>query len=646
MGRRHPRRRGGSGRGGPVKTLRILHYRRWKAAATVSAVFLLVVLFSVFLLKASPVYESKSVVTFLPTEFEIRFQDGRSDLAGLNAASVLTQTHTEFLLSRSLAESVIRRALAAHPPSPQPPSPALWVNQRLVAPAKGLFWKTYYTLNSGTFVEPTPIDDLTGKLMERIKIENVPASYILSISVEWDDPGFARTLAELLTEEYIAKVAGNNEKAIGRTLAQLEARADSIQIQLDDINRRIRDFKKGEKLFVLSKTVEFKMDELKSYLERRNEQRMRILALQGELQNKKNLLTTTDYEKMKADLTLAQDLSKDLESLIAGKQQELGAMPGKEFDFENLLIEKENHRARLARVFDDIGRTRMAKSAGVEPVKTIDPPLAAPYPKSPKVLVNAAAGLVLGCILFFGWVLAGEFLAPRIRSVQDLDPRLKHLGSLPPPPRPGSGSAALRPFRDRPPAALFHSHLRYLGDRILQEGKPRVIVIDCLQAEPARDRLVDGLLQGPAPVLLIDLAGKDGSLVLQKRAEAGNGALSALDPAKWRTGAHAGGDGSNVILELAVRPREITPLDLRDVEAVLANADPRCQVVIKPPPFKDFPLGYRLNRHADKVVFMVSADADASAHAREYLDVNLDNLARTWSVLADVTFTPDLVFKA
>jgi uncharacterized protein involved in exopolysaccharide biosynthesis len=642
-----------------VKSARILFYNLRKALATVSLVFLLVVLFSVFWLKASPVYESKSVLTFLPTEFEIKFQDGRSDLAGLNAASVLTQTHTEFLLSRSLAESVIKRALEIRRPAAPKPSLALWVNQNLVAPAKGLFWKTYYTWNSGRFVEPDPLQDLTGKLMERTKIGNVPASYILSISVEWDDPEFARVLAGLLTEMYIENVTRSNEKAIDQTLAQLTERANIIQAQLDGINGRIRDFKKGEKLFVLAKTVEFKMDELKSYIEQHNEQRMKVLALQGELQNKKSLMTSTDYEKMKADLKLAQDLSKDLDALINGKQRELGAMPAKEFDFENLLIEKDNYRARLARVFDDIGMARQARAVGLEPIKIIDPPLASPYPKSPKILVNAAGGLILGLLLFLGWVLAEESFRPLVRSAQDLDPRLKHLGSLPPAPRPG-GKKALplpRPLAARPPSHLFLPHLRYLGERILEEGNPRVVVVDSLGAESARSELVDGLVQGPESVLIIDLEGRSGSLAWRKRVETNApltgplnapliSTLNALDSAKWRILSPLDGDAGKVRIEFAMEPRDFTPRDLRDVEAVLSKADPQCRVLIKPPPFRDFPMGHRLNRHADKVILMVSADATKVSQVEEYLDINRDTVEKTCSVLADVTFLPDLVFKA
>lgn len=632
-----------------MKSARILFYNLRKAVFTVSLVFLSVVLLSVFWLKASPVYESKSVLTFLPTEFEIRFQDGRSDLAGMNAASVLTQTHTEFLLSRSLAESVIKRALELRKPEAPKPSLALWVKERLVSPAKGLFWKTYYTWNSGRFVEPDPLEDLTGKLMKRTKIANVPASYILSISVEWDDPEFARVLAGLLTEMYIESVARSNQKAIDQTLAQLNGRADSIQAQLDVINGRIRDFKKGEKLFVLAKTVEFKMDELKSYIEQHNEQRMKVFALQGELQNKKNLMTSTDYEKMKADLTLAQDLSKDLEALINGKQRELGAMPAKEFDFENLLLEKDNYRARLAKVFDDIGLAKQARAVGVEPIKVIDPPLASHYPKSPKILVNAAGGLVLGVLLFLGWVLAEESFRPRVRSAQDLGPRLKHLGSLPPAPRPdGHGAPAImrRQLLARNSGRLFLPHLRYLGDRILEEGTPRIVVIDSLGADSARSHLVDGLALGPDPVLIIDLEGRNGSPAWRKRAEAANGALIALDSAKWRILAHEDGDAGKVKFEFAMEPQDFTPRDLRDVEAMLSKADPKCRVVIKPPPFRHFPMGYRLNRHADKVILVVSADSTRASQVEEYLEINRDTVAKTCSVLADVTFLPDLVFKA
>jgi len=634
-----------------VKTARILFYNLRKAVATVLLVFLLVVLLSVFWLKASPVYESKSVLTFLPTQFEIKFQDGRSDLAGLNPATVLTQTHTEFLLSRSLAESVIKRALESYSPEAPKPSLVLWVKRNFVTPAKGLFWKTYYTWNSGRYVEPSLLEDLTGKLMERTKIGNVPASYILSISVEWEDPEFARLLTELLTEVYIEKVARNNEEAIDLALAQLTSRADTLQATLDEINGRIRDFKKGEKLFVLSKTVEFKMDELKSYLEQYNEQRMKVLALQGELQNKKSLMTSTDYEKMKADLKLAQDLSKDLELLINGKQRELGAMPAKEFDFENFLIEKENYRARLARVFEDIGQAREAKAVGVKPVKIIDPPRASAYPKSPKILINAVGGLILGILLFLGWMLMEESIRPRIRSAQDLDPRLKYLGSLPPPPRvEGYPALALHgpPFA-RSPSRLFASHSRYLGDRIFEEGHPRVIVVDSLGADSARSQLVDELTRGPDPLVIIDLEGKKDAPAWRPSLVPGNAGLSALgaaDPARWRTLTSADGAPGKLMFAFTLEPRDFTPRDLRDVEAILSQTDPKCRVIIKPPPFRDFPMGYRLNRQADKIILMVPADSTQVSQVKEYLDIHRDTVEKTCAVLAGVTFLPDLVFKA
>jgi capsular polysaccharide biosynthesis protein len=84
-----------------LHVLRTAWYYRVHALVIIALTVAATLFAGIVVLKAKPSYTARTVVTMLPSPSELQVTSHRYDFTGVNPVYVLTQTHTEFLMSPS-----------------------------------------------------------------------------------------------------------------------------------------------------------------------------------------------------------------------------------------------------------------------------------------------------------------------------------------------------------------------------------------------------------------------------------------------------------------------------------------------------------------------------------------------------------------
>lgn len=196
------------------------HYRRL-VAVIFAGVVGGVALFSVFFLFAMPLYTATAKVSLLPTQSELAFSQNFTRGSSFNPANLMTETHIEYLLSREIAQRSIDRLIEEF----GTPEPAARSGLRAALAAgfqrvRNSIRRTYNRLNSGKHVPIDPYTDAVLTLQDQIEAEMVEGTYILELSVTWDNPDIAAAAANMLADVYVER-------------ARQQAHAAALQMEQD-----------------------------------------------------------------------------------------------------------------------------------------------------------------------------------------------------------------------------------------------------------------------------------------------------------------------------------------------------------------------------------------------------------------------------
>lgn len=179
-----------------------------------------VVLFSVLFLFLSPLYTAKAKATLLPTEAELAFTQSFVRGSSANSSNMLSQTAIEYLLSYETSRETVDRLIEEFGGVSKAQETGLrGVVRKAFAGIRRTIRKTYNILNSGKNVPREPYDDLVLTMQDAIDVEMVEGTFILEISVTWDNPEVAAAAANTLADVYVAR-AQSEANATSRALEQ------------------------------------------------------------------------------------------------------------------------------------------------------------------------------------------------------------------------------------------------------------------------------------------------------------------------------------------------------------------------------------------------------------------------------------------
>ncbi|MEZ5911945.1 MAG: hypothetical protein R3D84_06720 [Paracoccaceae bacterium] len=217
----------------------LLHYRRM-----VTRIFLVLVggvaVFSALLLFITPLYTASVKVNLLPTNAELAFTSNFVRGSSTNPATLMSQTHMEYLLSREVAQDTVDRIIAEYgdPSDAAPSGLRAWIGKGFQA-IRRTIRTSYNILNSGKHVPLDPYTDAILTLQDSIDVEMVEGTYILELSVTWDSPELAAAAANLLADVYVTRARQQADEAAERMERELQAQAASGQADLAVLTTQI-----------------------------------------------------------------------------------------------------------------------------------------------------------------------------------------------------------------------------------------------------------------------------------------------------------------------------------------------------------------------------------------------------------------------
>lgn len=401
-----------------TKSLRLVHYYPRSIWWITSRVILLALLMTVARIYLQPRYTATATMTTLPSGFELKYTEGRIDVqSAFGPAMVLTQTHTEYLLSRTIAAGVMEQLKAE----------GLHVdNGRLVTtyvtkPVSSVIRACRSLLDYGQILSMPEDDALVRRLQKSTSVRNVPGSFILEISVRWSDPVIAARAVNMITDRYVELVRDSNQEEMRVTREFIKGRIAETSRRFDEIGTAIKAFKATEGFYLGNSDIELKMDEMTTYLKDMRRAEAAVSELESRLRILKEYQSPAVLSELHAELAGAQARRQALENSFKDAEAELSRFPELEQKLAALYREHAERAANLDILNNSLAKTEIAEASNISSVRTIDRAIVPLFPSGPRLLSSAMASILVGLLLSAAYIGSMEYVRPHLRCQKDFE---------------------------------------------------------------------------------------------------------------------------------------------------------------------------------------------------------------------------------
>ena len=237
---------------GLVELMRILKRRGRLVLATIAVVMALTIL---ALMMATPVYKSSAVMLVEPTSDPVA-QSGTPVVAKPDE-ELRIATRMELLQSRALARRIARNMRLAEDPEfavGRDENPGIVRRMiALVRPDKNSGDPEYTGGMSAKDIQQASdqaeMEAVTSRLMDRITVERVQKSHLVSITAESQNPYKASLLANRLAETYIKGQVVEQDDAYKAQVSGLRQRVEQLRERVNLADQAVIDYRRSNNLF-------------------------------------------------------------------------------------------------------------------------------------------------------------------------------------------------------------------------------------------------------------------------------------------------------------------------------------------------------------------------------------------------------------
>ncbi|RVV98467.1 hypothetical protein EKE94_05980 [Mesobaculum littorinae] len=420
----------GPGTGGPVGHYLELFRQNLRLVALITvAAGLLATLFAVYKLATNPVYIAAATVTVQPTEAELRFTQSYVRSSPYDSANVVTQSHMEYLRSHEVAARVYRtlvdRASGAPQATPKPPLVAA-LSQVKRSVRGALHW-----MNSGRFVELEGPEAVIADIQDATSVSMIESSFIMRISVGWNDPETAASIANILAQAYQERASEQTGAATDEMTGFLRDRRAEAEAALEARRSELTELRSDLGIVDLGSQRQSLIARLSNERERLDSDRADLTATRTQLAEVSD--EDTGLRRSGLDDVTRDELSRarlreiELQESVATRDRivvdletQLSRLASVEAPLEAKQEEILQARERLSDIDQRLLTTELNQSEGRETLRPIDPARPPLYPAEPKVLKRAMMGTAAGLVLALMLVVARDLLGGRMTTTADL----------------------------------------------------------------------------------------------------------------------------------------------------------------------------------------------------------------------------------
>ncbi|SFH91251.1 polysaccharide biosynthesis tyrosine autokinase [Albimonas pacifica] len=520
----------------PRALLRLLRREAWRIALVLLVALALA---GWRLIAATPMWQAEATVVLDTREAQV--VDIESVMSGLSADSSVVNTEVEVLRSRNLMDRVVAKLELEADPEFNPDLAPPGLADRALGALSGLLddglgAALAPALDAGAPAEPedpafrrrqTAID----RLLERLRVQNVPLSYVFVIRVESRSAAKSARIANTIGDLYILDQLEAKFEATRRATSWLSERVADLQVDLEAAEERVKEYSASTSL-ISEASLEVTNRQMKELRERRAEldargaeaalliERLGALAARirsggpeaaGARAEAAALLGDPRLEALAADLARPGGAGREtalaprFDAMLAasverlerervrhvaqaqGIETSIGELEGRisEQSEDLVRLRQLQREAEASRLLYEYFLGRMKETSVQQGIQEADSrilsPAVAPLdPASPRKGLTLAVAATLGLVIGVGWALARETLDDRVRGPEPLEAAtgLKVMGVIPDAPSRRRG-AALKLLVEKPSSALAEA-VRNLRTSVLLSNvdrRPQVVMV-------------------------------------------------------------------------------------------------------------------------------------------------------------------------
>lgn len=381
---------------------------RWKLVLALIALATLTAWgVSVFYLATKPKFEAAARLNIVPTSEELGYATRFVRGSTFDGGSVLLGTYAEFAHTRPVVEPIVDRYIA-EAAAAEGLSPRAWLAANTGAPGFSP-GRILAILNYGAAPVVPLREEIIGELIENTRIETVEGTYLVRLSVEWDDGRSAAWFANALADAIIAR-AERASRSTGREIAgTLEARLAAKRGELAAIVRQSRDLKSSIGVVDLDRQktalLEARLTEQAQLTTDRaglDAARSQVAALRQQSNGKLTGAQTTVDQTLAVEAPRAAGLAQSVAiraARIGQLDRQIAGLGGVEdrvkgLDDRAALLQQEVNALTERVSFSQT--ENLANGPRIQLIERAEPPLTR---SSPKIFFNTVLGFIAGCAL-------------------------------------------------------------------------------------------------------------------------------------------------------------------------------------------------------------------------------------------------------
>ncbi len=400
------------------RTLRLIKYYPRTIGLVVMWLLMLTLFISLFKAVVSPTYKAKCTVTTLPSVFELSYTQRREDVdAAAGPAMALSQTHTEFLLSRTMAREVVEKINGDYLES----NGKDLLNKYVTSPSRSAFNNALNLLNYGRLAFKDTKEKAVSALQNSISVNNIPGSFILEITVDMPNSKRAALAANFLAEQYVEKTRQDNRNQMRVTRRYITDRIEETRQDLASLENKIKIFREENNYYLNDKDIALMLEELSAYRQTYNTSDATAHGLEAQLDTLSKYEPEYSLAEIKARLDGLQSKKYYYKGLIDEASERLDKVPAQQQKLAEMYRNQLKFEQALTTLHENLLQTQIAEARQLSSIRIIDPAYPPSLPYKPRVLFSCVAAIFVGMILSGGYIGLREHFNGFIRTPADLE---------------------------------------------------------------------------------------------------------------------------------------------------------------------------------------------------------------------------------
>ena len=375
--------------------------KRWVFIAKVTALFLMVAV--AYLLKAKPVYESKSLLQLKQPESAIKSALSNIYLLDVQRTKQLVSTYGQIIVSTSVVMPVIEK-LTEQDESGQ-------------------------SISEKAFVK-------------KISAQQMKDTNILEVCIKDNDPARAKYINDLLIASFMSRLTKLAKEEYKESREFLEKQVVVAKQNLDDADAAVKTFNQDHNMSSPKKEMEFVMDQRSQLRKSLQENEIYKIATQKKVDllneriksaDKISSDVKTELINLKVSLSVTESQIEEINRYLQNNQKRVNELLDLNLKINDLMLKLELANDIYKMLAKRLEEAKVAEESTAKGVQIITEGTLNTVPVKPRKHIILAGAIFMGIFCSCGFVVLVELINKKVENADDVANylELSVLGNIP-----------------------------------------------------------------------------------------------------------------------------------------------------------------------------------------------------------------------